>query len=186
MDTISNITATPQGLAMLSAAIGASAALLSQLVAGALNLLRDLIMERIRSKRRAKLAAIFCASELEIFKSECSNAYLNWELVVNPNDIMDAKFQSKVPAMILPGYSELEFLDAHLLSWVFRLRSEVDEIERTCDPQGEAPPDYGGVAEKRRDAYENMAQHASFILDGLRKRYELPTQSVWPAGKKKT
>lgn len=175
MEIIKNLYSTPQGLAVLSAIIGATAALCAQFVAGFINLARDLIMERVRTNRRSKLTAALCASELERFRFHCANLVRYWKMQVDPNDIMNASYQIMAPDITLPSHADLEFLDAQTVVWLLHLRSQVAEIENATSPSGKNPSSYDGLSEHRRAAYARLEKHASNLLANLRRKYSLPS-----------
>ena len=175
MEIIKSLYSTPQGLAVLSAIIGATAALSAQIIAGFVNLARDLIMERVRANRRSKLAAALCASELENFRLHCGNLVRFWKMQVDPNDVMNAKHQIMAPNLSLPSHAELEFLDARTIVWLLHLKSQVSEIENAANPSGKEPSSYDNLSEYRREAYENLEKHVSKLLANLRRKYNLPS-----------
>lgn len=175
MEIIKNLYSTPQGLAVLAAIIGATAALCAQFLAGIINLARDLIMERVRTNRKSKLTAALCASELENFKLHCEKLMRFWKIQFDPNDVMEAKHQIVAPNLSLPSHTDLEFLDARTVVWLFHLKSQVSEIESATDPSGKGPSSYDDLGQYRREAYENLERHASKLLVNLRRKYKLPS-----------
>lgn len=174
MDSFVNLSSTPQGLAVISAAIGAAAALIAQLISGIVQLLKDLIMERVRSKRKSQLTAIYCIAELERIRIVCDEIVRKWKLIISSADIMDAQHEVQAPLLVMPSFSDLEYLDTYAATWLFHIKYRIDEIEKLYSPTGKVPPNYGGVGECRRDAYADLKIHAVHLINNIRKNYNLP------------
>ncbi len=171
MKFVADLVSKPEGIAILSALIGALAALSAQIVAGGINLARDLILESVRVKRRAKLAALYCAAELELFITQCSIVSQSQGLEIDPNDVMNARFSDPCPTLPLSPKIEWEFLNSDITAWMFWLSGEARSVESKSDPRGQAPPDYGGVDRYRDEACADLSKHAVLVLARLRKHY---------------
>ncbi|WP_162164326.1 hypothetical protein [Roseivivax isoporae] len=154
---------------------------MAQILAGLIGLVRDFVMETIRTQRRANLAAIYCAVELEVFCDLCREMQENSELSVNEYDVMDVKFNTQMPRLYLDSRIEWQFLNPHITAWMFRISREAEDVERRTNPKGLPPPDYGNVVEYRRKQCADLYSHALEVLELLRRQYRLMRPVAgWP------
>lgn len=179
MQIVTDLASTPQGLAVLAASIGAAAALAAQILAGALAFAREFAMERLRFRRRSKLAAIYCASILNDFLSECVELEKNWKIEVNPNDVMDISFPTASPNIVLREEVEWDCLKSDIVSWMFLLKAEAKKVDVAMGLSNRKPPDYDDVDRKRKDAFSSLAIHAQYVLTRLHREYDIPRPDIW-------
>lgn len=154
-------------LALLSASIGAIAAILGHVTAGLLNIGREYYMDQRKIRRAENAAAIEVSVALYSIMSVCHNIVVCERLIVAPDDPLDFSFECKLPSLELIGSIAYRDLESNMALEVAKVRSELYRAVDYIATIDIVPPHYGDVVFERRWAFAVIGARISIILNRI-------------------
>lgn len=179
-DFMNEFLSTTQGITILSASIGATAVLLSQILAGIVALVREIVMENRKVSRDAKLVAIHCALGLNNFINECCSAVKNSTLEIDPNNSMNVSFPTNSPALHLAEGLNWSSLDPQIVEKVFWLQAELRNVSEFLESLDLCPPTYDDIEVHRSEKYADLGLHGVHLLTRICRAYGLQQPNQEP------
>lgn len=164
---------TEKAIPFWSALLGASFALIGQIVSGAISIAKDNGIE----KRRISQAQTMAAVQLEVAMLElvriCHVLVFKDRLYVSPDDPTDARFGVATPSASSLETPYLERLEPELARSVLLLKQKLSVFEFTQSLTDMTVSPYGGIEDVRRKSFAAIGLEAIEIINRTSKKHKL-------------
>lgn len=170
------LISSPQNIALVSTIIGASAAILGQIVAGCLSIAKDFFMENKKIERIEKHAAIQSIIALKGLVGKCYNLACCDYLNIAPDDPLDAHFDFGLPDADQLDQSLFITIDPQLAFEALTLILSLSHVNVVIGSLSLTPPKYDHAQVKRTFEYSKLGLKALLLIEKISKRYSILTE----------
>jgi len=167
------LLAKPEYIAIIAALIGACAALFGQVIAGTIGIVKDVYLDRRKSKRSARYLALQLVLILDDFSGLCYGAAMNNIPEFNPQDDSEFRFRTETPDLKFPEGANWELLDPKLTDDVLWLENTLRNVHSAHGSLDVTPPDFDNLFEHRAQDYSKIGLTTLEIIEKLCRRYKI-------------
>lgn len=164
---------TPQGIGLVSAMVGAGAAILGQITSGAISFVKDTHLEKKRSERRARHSATEAIVSLADFVNSCHNVACGDKLNIAPDDPFDAQFEVDLPNLDSINIIAMDALDPALAVDLLWLKSELQYATAALESLNLVPPNYDHAQDRRSESFSRLGLQAIRLMERMSALYRV-------------